>query len=122
MYEINRSGYWQVPLREGEREKTAFSVDINHYEFTVMPFGSTNAPVTFQRMMSSILKRVKGCLVFLDDIIIFTDTWEEHNLILEEVIGRIRAAGLKLKSEKCQFWKVVSEISGSHRFCPGYRA
>lgn len=76
---------------------------INHYEFTVMPFGSTNAHATFQRMMSAILKGVKGCLVFLDDIIIFADTWEQHNLILEEVLCRIRAAGLKLKRDKCQF-------------------
>ena len=95
------SGYWKVPLREEDREKTAFSVGVNHYEFTVMPFGLTNAPGTFQRMMSTILKGVKGRLVFLDDIIIFADTWEELHLILEEVLGRIRAAGLKFKREKC---------------------
>ncbi len=106
------SGYWQVPLREEDREKTAFSVGVNHYEFTVMPFGLTNAPATFQRMMSTILKGVKGCLVFLDDIIIFADTWEEHHLILEEVLGRIRAAGLKLKREKCQFGKSSVKFLG----------
>ena len=106
------SGYWQVPLREEDREKTAFSVGVNHYEFTVMPFGLTNAPATFQRMMSTILKGVKGCPVFLDDIIIFADTWEEHHLILEEVLGRIRAAGLKLKREKRQFGKSSVKFLG----------
>ena len=68
-----------------------------------MPFGLTNAPATFQRMMGKMLKGIKGCLVFLDDIIIFADTWEEHQRILEEVFRRIRAAELKIKREKCQF-------------------
>ena len=62
-----------------------------------MPFGLTNAPATFQRMMGKMLKGIKGCLVFLDDIIIFSDTWEEHQRILEEVFRRIRAAELKIK-------------------------
>ena len=97
------SRYWQVPLREEDREKTAFSVGVDHYEFTVMPFGLTNASATFQRMMGNVLKGIKGCLVFIDDIIIFSETWEEHQLILKEVFSRIRAAGLKVKREKCQF-------------------
>ncbi|CAB3992292.1 Transposon Ty3-G Gag-Pol poly [Paramuricea clavata] len=97
------SGYWQVPLREEDMEKTAFSVGANHYEFTALPFGLTNAPATFQRMMGNILMGIKGCLVFMDDIIIFSDTWEEHQRILDEVFRRIRAAGLKIKRDKCQF-------------------
>jgi hypothetical protein len=97
------SGYWQVPLREEDREKTAFSVGVNHYEFTVMPFGLTNASATFQRMMGNVLKGIRGCLVFIDDIIIFSETWEEPPLILKEVFCRIRAAGLKVKREKYQF-------------------
>ena len=68
------SGFWQLPLREQDREKTAFSVGGDHYEFTVMPFGLTNASATFQRMMGNILKGVKGCLVFIDDIIVFSET------------------------------------------------
>ena len=97
------SGYWQVPLREEDMEKTAFSVGADHYEFTVMPFGLTNAPATFQRMMGNLLKGIKGCLVFIDDIIIFSDTWEQHQRILDEVFRRVRAAGLKIKRDKCQF-------------------
>ena len=68
-----------------------------------MPFGLTNASATFQRMMGNILREIKGCLVFIDDIIIFSETWEEHQRILEEVFRRIRAAGLKVKRDKCQF-------------------
>ena len=97
------SGYWQVPLRAEDMEKTAFSVGADHYEFTVMPFGLTNAPATFQRMMGNLLKGIKGCLVFIDDIIIFSDTWEQHQRILDEVFRRVRAAGLKIKRDKCQF-------------------
>jgi hypothetical protein len=90
-----------------------------NYRFCVMPFGLTNAPATFQRMMSTILKGVKGYLVFLDDIIIFANTWEEHHLILEEVLGRIRAAGLKLKREKCQL-EIIGKVSWSCRVCSRY--
>jgi hypothetical protein len=54
-------------------------------------------------MMGNVLKGIKGCLVFIDDIIIFSVTWEEHQLILKEVFSRIRAAGLKVKREKFQF-------------------
>ena len=71
--------------------------------FTVMPFGLTNASATFQRMMGNILKGVKGCLILIDDIIVFSETWKEHQRILEEVLSRIRAAGLKVKRDKCQF-------------------
>ena len=97
------SGYWQVLLKEEDMEKTAFSVGLDHYEFKVMPFGLTNALATFQRMMGKILKGIQDCLVFLDDIIIFSETWERHQRILEEVLQRIRAAGLKIKRDKCQF-------------------
>ena len=77
---------------------------MDHYEFTVMSFsfGLTNAPATFQRMMGNLLKGIKGCLVFIDDII-FSDTWEQHQRILDEVFRRVRAAGLKIKRDKCQF-------------------
>lgn len=69
-----------MPLKEADR--------VNHYEFTVT-FGLTNAPATFQRMMGRLLNGVEGCLVFLDDIIIFSNTRAEHNRILEEVLRRI---------------------------------
>ena len=112
------SGYWQVPLREEDMEKTAFSVGADHYEFTVMPFGLTNAPATFQRMMGNLLKGIKGCLVFIDDIIIFSDTWEQHQRILDEVFRLVRAAGLKIKRDKCQFAQESVKSLG-RIVCPG---
>ncbi|CAB3992477.1 Retrovirus-related Pol poly from transposon [Paramuricea clavata] len=77
-----------------------------------MPFGLTNAPATIQRMMGKLLRGIKGCLVFLDDIIIFADTWEEHQHILGEVLSRIRSAGLKVKREKCQFRQASVKFLG----------
>ena len=106
------SGYWQVPVNEEDIEKTAFTVSSNHYEFTIMPFGLTNAPATFQRMMTKLLHGIEGCLVFIDDIIIFAYTWEEHQRILEETLCRIKEAGLKIKRSKCQFGKESVEFLG----------
>ena len=106
------SGYWQVPVNEEDIGKTAFTVGSNHYEFTVMPFGLTNSPATFQRMMTKLLYGIKGCLVFIDDIIIFADTWDEHQRILEEVLRQIQDADLKIKRSKCQFRKESVEFLG----------
>ena len=97
------SGYWQVPLREEDKAKTAFAVGLVHYEFNVMPFDLTNAPATFQRMMCRILQGCEGCFVFIDDIIVFGRTFEEHFQRQEAVFARIREAGLKIRSDKCHF-------------------
>ena len=106
------SGYWQVPVNEEDIEKTAFTVGSSHYEFTVMAFGMTNAPATFQRMMTKRLAGIEGSLVFIDDIIIFADTWEEYRRILEKVLRQIKEAGLKIKRSKCQFGKESVEFLG----------
>ena len=99
------SGYWQVEVDPSDKEKTAFSTSQGHFEFNVMPFGLTNAPATFQRLMECILAGLSGeqCLIYLDDVIIFSTTFEEHLERLMSVFERFRAAGLKLKLKKCQF-------------------
>ena len=104
------AGYWQVPLHQSDRQKTAFTAHQGLYEFTVLPFGLCNAPATFQRLMQSVLAGLgqgRGenpyCLVYLDDVIIFSRTLEEHITHLQRVLGRIRQAGLKLKPQKCNF-------------------
>ena len=101
------SGYWQVEMDPKDKEKTAFITTQGLFEFNVMPFGLMNAPGTFQRLMDRVLQEVKGkfVLVYLDDINIYSKTFEEHLEHLNDVFKRLRAAGLKLGQEKCSFCK-----------------
>lgn len=101
------SGYWQVEMDPESREKTAFVTKQGIYEFNIMPFGLTNAPATFQRLMNEVLDGMwnKGIMVYLDDIIIYTETFKQHLEKLQEVFKRIKEAGLKIKPSKCEFFK-----------------
>ena len=97
------SGYWQVELNPADREKTAFVTPFGLHQFCVMPFGLCNAPSTFQRLMEHVLAGLHwtSCLVYLDDIIIFSKTLEDHLQQLREVFERLEKAGLKVKPSKC---------------------
>jgi len=99
------AGYWQIPMKEEDIEKTAFITQDGTYEFTVMPFGLCNAPATFQRMMNLIFEDMlfRNIKVYLDDCNIYSKTFEQHLKDLEEVFIRLRNAGLKLKPTKCHF-------------------
>lgn len=99
------AGYWQVPMKPEDIEKTAFITHLGTYEFLVMPFGLCNAPATFQRMMNIIFEDLlfKFIKIYLDDCNIHSKTFEEHLQHLEEVFNRLRKAGLKLKPSKCHF-------------------
>ena len=99
------SGYWQVDIAENDREKTAFITYDGLFEFNVMPFGLCNAPATFQRLMNLALSGMlwSECLVYLDDIIIFGRTFEEHLSHLASVLARLREVNLKAKLSKCNF-------------------
>ncbi len=101
------SGYWQVELEEEAKEKTAFITHSGLYQFRILPFGLCNAPSTFQRLMEFILTGVqwKNCLVYIDDIIIYSSTFEGHLNDLETVFKRLEQYGLKLKPKKCCFVK-----------------
>jgi hypothetical protein len=96
------SGYWQIPVEPADRDKTTFMSHEGTFRFTRMPFGLTNAPATFQRAVDITLAGLtwKICLVYLDDIIIFSKNFEEHLEHLEEVLTRIYRAGLSLKLKK----------------------
>ena len=101
-------GYHQVEIEDAHKERTAFSISsIGFFQYNRMSFGLTNAPRTFQRLVDIVLDGMlrKNVLVYLDDIIVMAQTPEEHNRILEEVLRRIHAAGLKLKPSKCHFMK-----------------
>lgn len=101
------AGYHQIPMQIESIEKTAFITEGGLFEFLAMPFGLTNAPATFQRYMDAILAGLKwkNLLCYLDDIIIFSPTYEEHMDDLIEVFDRIRAANLQLNDRKCHFFK-----------------
>ncbi|CAF0842311.1 unnamed protein product [Adineta steineri] len=100
-----RSGYWQVEIDPNSRSKTAFITHRGLYEFLVMPFGLSNAPATFQRLMDVVLAGIKwqSCLVYIDDIVVFSPTFEQHLQDLSAVFDRLSAAGLTLKASKCDF-------------------
>lgn len=99
------NGYWQIRVAVHDRHKTAFVTHRGLFEFNVMPFGLTNAPATFQRTMDLLLAGIawQYCLVYLDDIIVFSATFDEHLQHLDEIFSRLRAANLHLKASKCQF-------------------
>ena len=93
-----KSGYWQVPIMERDKEKTEFRTSSGQlYEFNQVPFGFCNAHATFCRL------HWETCLFYLDDIIAFSSTWEEHLARLRQVFERLRHADLKLGTEKCAF-------------------
>ena len=101
------SGYWQVELHPQDREKSAFATCYGLYEFRVMPFGLCNAPATFQQLMENLLNGLqwRTCLVYLDDIIVYSKTFDEHLDRLREVFDLLGEAGLKLKPKKCQLFR-----------------
>ena len=113
-----QSGYHQIQIRAEDRPKTAFRLATPvsgtcHYEWKVMPFGLKNAPPTFQRYMSLVLKDAAGfCDVYMDDIIIYSNTMEEHIEHVREVFTILRLAKLKVKLEKCTFGQRSVEFLG----------
>ena len=101
-----KSGYWQVPITEQDKAKTAFRTSSGQlFESNQVPFGLCNAPATFSRLMDRVLAGLhwETCLFYLDDIIVFSCTWEEHLARLCQVFERLRHANLKLRADKCSF-------------------
>ena len=94
-------GYWQVPLDDTSKVFTAFSTPAGLYQFRTMPFGLVNAPATFSRLMRKLLSGIKDVDNFIDDIIVYSDTWEAHLDTLQELLSRLRNAGLTAKPSKC---------------------
>ncbi|MCP4490712.1 MAG: hypothetical protein GY820_25880, partial [Gammaproteobacteria bacterium] len=101
------SAYWQVEVAPEHRHKTAFTTGFGLFQYRFMPFGLTNSPATFQRLMENVLNGLlwKTCFVFIDDVLVTGRTFSEHLENLEEVFQRLRDANLKLKLSKCFFCK-----------------
>jgi hypothetical protein len=100
-----RAGYHQIRLAPGEEYKTAFHTHSGHYQFNVMAFGLTGAPATFQAVMNETLAPVlrKCAVVFFDDILVYSATYEEHVLHLSQVLQLLEKHQWKVKMSKCQF-------------------
>lgn len=107
-------GFHQILMKESDRKKTAFSTPFGHYEYLRMPFGLKNAPSTFQRLMNCVLREYinKLCVVYLDDILIFSTSLEEHLSSIKKIFNKLRQAGLKIQIDKCNFLCKETEFLG----------
>jgi len=100
-----QSGYHQILLNDSDVEKTAFRSPLGHYQFRVLPFGLTNAPATFQALMNRVFGNDIGkfVLVYLDDILIYSKSKEEHEKHLTAVLDKLKEHDLRAKLSKCEF-------------------
>ena len=104
-----RSGYYHISLDKESKAKTAFVTPFGKYEFNSVPFGLAQALAYFQQLISMVLQDCRDfAMAYLDDIIIFSQTLEEHLKHIEIIFQKLKVAGLKLKESKCDFFK--SEI------------
>ena len=106
------SGYWEIRMAQQCKEMTTFVCRYGTYKFEVMPFGLMNAPSTFQRMMDTIFCGVPFVRVYLDDVVVFSKTLEEHLLHLQQVFDVIDDVGLKLKLSKCSCAQAKIKLLG----------
>ena len=108
------SGYYQIELDPRDKEKTAFNTPWKKMQFLRLPQGAQNSPATFSCLMETVFKDMKGeeLLIYMDDLIIFSDTIDEHMKKLRKVLSKLRAANLKLKPTKCEMFKREVEYLG----------
>ena len=117
-----KSGFWQVKMSEESRQYTAFTVgSLGVYEFLWMPYGLCNAPATFQRLMQNCLGELNltYALVYLDDVIVYSHTEEDHLRQLQAVFERFQEHGLKVKLSKCSFLREQITFLGHEVFADG---
>ena len=109
-----RLGYHRLRVQEGDVPKTAFRTRYGNYEFLVMPFGLTNAPVAFMDLMNQIFHPYldRFVIVFIDDILVYSGSLEEHSEHLRIVLQTLRERELYAKLSKCQFWLDKVEFLG----------
>ena len=108
------SGYFQIPLKKEDIPKSAFVTKYGQYEFKTMPFGLNSARSTFQRTMELLMSGLQWttCLIYIDDIMVFSRNFREHISRVEEVLRRMSQTGLKLKPDKCEMLKEEVTFQG----------
>jgi hypothetical protein len=101
-----RSGYYQLKIQSEDMLKTALVTRYGQYEFTVMPFGLTNAPTYFMNLINKVFMEESDrfVIVFIDDILVYSRSAEEHGQHLKVVLEKLRAHQLYVKFSKCEFW------------------
>ena len=106
-----RSGYHQLRIKDTDVHKTTFRTRYGHYEFLVMPFGLTNAPTAFMDLMHRVFRSYvdQFIVVFIDDILVYSKDWENHDTHLRVVLETLRKEMLYEKLSKCEFW--LREVS-----------
>ncbi|KAK3517667.1 hypothetical protein QTP70_015162 [Hemibagrus guttatus] len=109
-----RSAYNLVRIREGDEWKTAFHTTSGHYEYCVMPFGLTNAPAVFQALINGVFQDLlgKGVIAYIDDILVYSSSMEEHVRMVWEVLFRLQQHHLYVKLEKCEFHRSTVTFLG----------
>jgi hypothetical protein len=109
-----REAYHRIRIKEGDEWKTAFRTRYGHFEYTVMPFGLTNAPAQFQAYINKALIGLIDvtCIVYLDDILVFSKTEEEHVDHVKEVLGRLKESRLYVRLDKCEWHTSRTEYLG----------
>ena len=106
-------GFHQIPVNDDDKAKTAFCTPWGKFQFSRMPFGLRNGPAVFQRMMDKILhEELEHCRVYIDDIVIFSQSWEQHCQHITCVMERLKTAGLTANVKKCQWAKQRFEFLG----------
>ena len=109
-----RSGYHQLKIKEQDILKTAFRTRYGHFKFLVMLFGLMNAPVAFMDLMNRVFRPYldRFMIVFIDDILVYSKTWEEHAQHLRIILQTLREHQLYAKKEKCDFWLTEVKFLG----------
>ena len=116
-----RAGYHHLPLDKPSIQKTAFNSPFKKFEYVKVPFGLAQAPVYFQELMTGILKGFNFAIAYLDDIILFSKTLQEHLLHIRMVFEKLKSTNLSMKKSKCRFFSKRNSVSRTHPQCYRYQ-
>ncbi|CAM1293670.1 Uncharacterised protein r2_g276 [Pycnogonum litorale] len=106
------SGFWQIPLDEDSKLLTTFITPFGRYYFNRLCFGINLAPELYQRKMSELLRGINNVIVYMDDVLCFGETVDGHDIVLNQVLNRLKTAGIKLNKSKCEFHRPVIKFLG----------